>query len=460
MNDAVSRRRRTSLPPGGVGQDGDVRTIDDHRREITALLTPVGAALGVDVLAVDAAVIAAAPELYRRRVLADDLRAPSSLPAFDNSQMDGYAVVAAELADATADSPVTLRVVQRVAAGDAGGEHLAGTATPIMTGAPVPHGADAVVQIERADPPVFPAEVRGHLGSGPADASESAPLVAFGSPVEPGTFIRAAGSDVAVGEVLLPAATELGPAQFGVIAGTGATEVAVRARPRVLLVSTGHEIRDPGAQLAPGQIYDANSAALTTALLEIGCAVTPLPCRSDDDDDLLALLAEHAPQHDVVVTIGGVSAGVREVVRDALGPRGVAFMKVAMQPGGPQGFGMLRLGETGSLTIPAVCLPGNPVSALVSFEAFLRPALRAALGLPRTLRETRRAPAAHPFTSPPGHHQLRRGVLNGDGALELVGGPSSHLLHSYAASTVLVHVPVGTAEVAAGDELDYWRIDG
>ncbi|WP_368499265.1 gephyrin-like molybdotransferase Glp [Herbiconiux sp. A18JL235] len=461
-----------------------MRTIDDHRREISALLAPVSEALGIETLPVDAAMMAASPELYRRRVLADDLRAPSSLPAFDNSQMDGYAVLAADLASATADSPVTLRVVQRIAAGDAAGEHLGGTATPIMTGAPVPRGADAVVQIERADPPVFPSQVRGqarsgqnHAGqaretvpgeaapaeaAGPPEPPAAAPVVAFASPVDPGTFIRAAGSDVATGEVLLPASTELGPAQFGVIAGTGAIEITVRARPRVLLVSTGHEIRDPGSLLAPGQIFDANSAALTAALLEIGCAVTPVPCRSDDAEVLLELLDEHAPHHDVVVTVGGVSAGVREVVRDALGPRGVSFVKVAMQPGGPQGFGMLRLGDadTPGPAIPTVCLPGNPVSALVSFEAFLRPALRGTLGVSPVLRENRRAPAAHPFTSPAGHHQLRRGVLNDDGALELVGGPSSHLLHSYAASTVLVHVPVGTAEVSAGDELDYWRIDG
>jgi len=232
----------------------------------------------------------------------------------------------------------------------------------------------------------------------------------------------------------------------------------------VLLVSTGHEIRDPGSTLAPGQIFDANTVALTAALTAAGMSVRPAPCRSDDADDLLDLLereSERARQHgapvDVVVTIGGVSAGAREVVRDALGPLGVDFMKVAMQPGGPQGFGLARVR---GIEVPVVCLPGNPVSALVSFEAFLRPALLSALGVADPLREQRRGRAAHPFDSPATHHQLRRGIVRPDGSLELIGGPSSHLLHSFANSTVLVHVPVGVTAVAEGDELDYWRIDG
>jgi molybdopterin molybdotransferase len=464
-----------------------VRTIDDHRRDVTALLAPIASRLGVEVLEVSGAAISADPARYERRVLASEVRSPSSLPSFDNSQMDGYAVIAAELAGASADSPVELMVAARVAAGDPGGEHQAGTATPIMTGAPVPRGADAVVQIERAVPPVFPARVvtgsvdvgtadAGPVDGGPVDGGtvdggtvDARPVdgrrgtVRFVAPVEAGAFVRAAGSDVAAGAVLLPAAAELGPAQYGVVAGTGATEVTVRRRPRVLLVSTGHEIREPGSRLEPGQIYDANTVALTAALQGAGCAVTPIPCRSDDAGDLLALLREHSTGHDALVTVGGVSAGVREVVRDALGPRGVEFMKVAMQPGGPQGFGLLRLGDVGlapDAVLPTVCLPGNPVSALVSFEAFLRPALRSVLGVARPLREVRRGRVAHPFTSPPNHHQLRRGVVQGDGVLELVGGPSSHLLHSYAGSTVLVHVPVGTAEVREGDELEYWRIDG
>ncbi|MBF4574085.1 molybdopterin molybdotransferase MoeA [Herbiconiux sp. VKM Ac-1786] len=434
-----------------MGHTGRMRTIEEHRRDITALLDGVAATGEAEQLSVSAPEMAAHPERYAHRVLAEDVIAASSLPAFDNSQMDGYAVLSSDLAAASTDVPVALTVAPRIAAGDTFGTHARGTATPIMTGAPVPEGADAVVQIERADPPAF------------FDDDGVTRAVAFSAAVPAGLFVRAAGSDVGEGDVLLTAGTVLGPAHFGVIAGTGATSVPVRRRVRVLLVSTGHEIREPGTALEPGQIFDANSSALTAALLAIGCAVTPAPCRSDDAAHLLELLEREAAAVDVIVTVGGVSAGAREVVRDALGPLGVEFMKVAMQPGGPQGFGIASLPGTqgrASVDRPVISLPGNPVSALVSFEAFLRPALLAASGARTTSRELRRGAVTETFDSPPNHHQLRRGLVREDGTLELVGGPSSHLLHSYAGSTALVHVPVGVSSVTSGDELDYWRIDG
>ncbi|WP_382304776.1 gephyrin-like molybdotransferase Glp [Herbiconiux sp. UC225_62] len=420
-----------------------MRTIEDHRRDVTALVAGISSALDTEILTVSGDEFTAHPQRYAHRVLASDLVAPSSLPAFDNSQMDGFAVRSADLETASPGSPVSLPVSARIAAGDTFGRHASGTATPIMTGAAVPEGADAVIPIERADPSVFP-------------APSSDATVRFTEPVLPGTFVREAGSDIASGQTLLRAGSRLSAAQLGVVAGTGATTVPVRRRPRVLLVSTGHEIRDPGSQLRPGQIYDANTVALTASLQSIGCAVTAIPCRSDDAADLLDIVTRAAPGVDLVVTVGGVSAGAREVVRDAFESRGVRFEKVAMQPGGPQGFGLATLPEA----IPVVCLPGNPVSALVSFEAFLRPAILSALGVSSPLRELRRGRASHAFDSPAGSHQLRRGIVREDGTLELVGGPSSHLLHSYAESTVLVHVPVGVSAVAAGDELDYWRIDG
>jgi molybdopterin molybdotransferase len=423
-----------------------MRTIEDHRREVAALLAAIPEA--TESLTVSGAALVADPSAFVHRVLADDVIAASSLPAFDNSQMDGYAVIAAELAATSAERPVSLRVSRRIAAGDPAPRHLPGTATPIMTGAPVPAGADAVIPIERADPPVFPPDA----ADADADADAADAIVRFADPVEAGTFVRAAASDISRGDVLLRAGTRLGPAQLGVIAGTGATSALVRRRPRILLVPTGHEIREPGTVLRAGQIYDANTVSLTAALQNIGCLVRAVPCRSDDAADLLEIVRGNAADVDAVATVGGVSAGAREVVRDAFETRGVAFHKVAMQPGGPQGLGVFE-------DTPVVCLPGNPVSALISFEAFLRPALLAALGA-APMRETRRAPVAHDFDSPPTTHQIRRGVLLQDGTLQLVGGPSSHLLHSFATSTVLVHVPVGVSAVATGDVLDFWRIDG
>ncbi|MBX0298777.1 molybdopterin molybdotransferase MoeA [Cryobacterium sp. 1639] len=437
------------------------RTIDEHREAVATLLAPLFHGRAAETLHLSGSKLFTDPSRYGGRVLAADVAAPVSLPPFDNSQMDGYAVRAVDLAAATADTPVSLTVTGRINAGDAGSPLAAGEAAPIMTGAPIPAGADAVVPIEQADPPRFLA----------ADAPRR--TVTFVAPVTAGTFVRPTGSDVRAGENLLAAGTLLGPAQLGVLAGTGVTRVPVLRRIRVLLIATGHEIREPGDTLAPGQIYDSNSVILGQALRDAGCTVTISPCRSDDAADLLAILAD-AGETDLLVTVGGVSAGAREVVRDALAPLGVRFQHVLMQPGGPQGLGQIgRPGSTAGgnarsggardtaaqATLPVVSFPGNPVSALISFEVFLRPVLRRLAGLPRPDRELRRAPLAEPVESPAGKHQLRRGILRPDGALDLVGGPGSHLLHAYAAATALVHLPVGVGSVAAGTHVDYWSID-
>ncbi|TFB95995.1 molybdopterin molybdotransferase MoeA [Cryobacterium adonitolivorans] len=432
------------------------RTIDQHREAVASLLAPLSQDRATEVLPLSSARLTGDPDSYRARTLASAVYSPVALPPFDNSQMDGYAVRAEDLAAASELLPTTLAVAGQIAAGDAGGHLGPGTAAPIMTGAPIPAGADAVVPIERADPPRFlPQEPDG----------SAAGSVSFSAPVPVGSFVRSTGSDVRPGDRLLDAGTRLGPAQYGVLAGTGLTSVPVLRRIRVLLVATGHEIRDAGESLAGGQIYDSNSVILGQALLDAGCTVTARPCRSDDAADLLALLAD-APEVDLVVTVGGVSAGAREVVRDALGPLGVTFQHVAMQPGGPQGLGEIsaprntRPTSTAPVkTVPVITFPGNPVSALISFEVFLRPVLRRLAGLPGPDRELRSAPLAAPVESPPGKHQLRRGILRPDGALDLVGGASSHLLHAYATATVLVHLPVGVGSVAAGDLVDYWSID-
>jgi molybdopterin molybdotransferase len=478
------------------------RPIDEHRAAVEALLAGLfgdsDSQDGVfETLELSSDRVTADPDRYRSRTLAVGVVSPVSLPPFDNSQMDGYAVRSIDLGAASAGSPVHLGIAGRIAAGDPGFALQPGTAVPIMTGAPIPAGADAVVPIEQADPPRFlPAtagdeagrSADGRSATDPSTTGRSGPglstadrssgggrTVSFSAPVSPGTFVRPTGSDVRAGDRLLAAGTHLGPAQLGVLAGTGVTRVVVRRRIRVLLIATGHEIREPGQSLAAGQIFDSNSVLLSQALQDAGCAVTARPCRSDDAADLLALLAG-AAEADLVITVGGVSAGAREVVRDALGPLGVSFGHVAMQPGGPQGLGAIPrpgagptgagpagagptgAGPTRSL-LPVVSFPGNPVSALISFEVFLRPVLRRLAGFPRPDRELRQAPLAAAVESPAGKHQLRRGILRPDGALDLVGGPSSHLLHAYASASALVHLPVGVQIVAAGTLVDYWSID-
>lgn len=429
------------------------RTIDQHREAVAGMLAPLVNGRATESLELSSIRLTADPAAYRFRTLAEDVISAVSLPPFDNSQMDGYALHAGDLAAASTGTPVTLTIAARIAAGDPAGPLRPGTAAPIMTGAPIPAGADAVVPIEQADPPRF-------LPDAPTEAEAGTRTVSFSAAALPGSFVRPTGSDVRAGDRLLAAGTLLGPAQLGVLAGTGVTRVSVIRRIRVLLIATGHEIREPGQSLAPGQIYDSNSIILSQALQDAGCTVTARPCRSDDAADLLAILAD-AAETDLVVTVGGVSAGAREVVRDALAPLGVVFQHVLMQPGGPQGLGAIpRPGPGGSDTVlPIVTFPGNPVSALISFEVFLRPVLRRLAGLPRPDRELRRAPLTAAVESPTGKHQLRRGILRPDGALDLVGGAGSHLLHAYAAATALVHLPVGVGSVAAGTLVDYWSID-
>ncbi|QHC66885.1 molybdopterin molybdenumtransferase MoeA [Rathayibacter sp. VKM Ac-2759] len=420
-------------------------SIDMHAARVRALLAPLAERGAREPLTLDPASVAADPGAYDRRVLARSVSAPLDLPRFDNSQMDGYAVRAADLDAATADSPVVLPVVAPIPAGDRAPRLEPGTAAPIMTGSPLPVGADAVVPIERVDPPRFP-------GTGSGDAR-----VAFSAPVVASTYVRTRGSDARSGDLALPAGTTLRAAHYGLLASLGLNEVEVLPRLRVLVVPTGHEIRPAGALLEDAQIYDANGSLLAEAVREAGALPIVVPCGSDRAEDLLELLREHAAEADLAITVGGVSAGAYEVVRDALGPAGSEFGHVAMQPGGPQGLGLVKVSDDAHLAI--VSLPGNPVSALVSFEVFLRPVLRSLAGRLPAERPRLRARLGAPLDSPAHLHQIRRGVLDDEGLVHAVGGPSSHLLASYARSNVLIHVPVGTERAATGDTVEIWRID-
>jgi molybdopterin molybdotransferase len=419
-----------------------MRTVADHQAAVRELLGQFE--LGSEPLELAPERISAHPDDYHNRVLAADVRAPINLPPFDNSQMDGYAVRSAELAQAAQDAQVSRLVGPVIAAGDPVGALQAGTAAPIMTGAPIPAGADAVVPIEQSDPPQF-------FTDGPPGNT-----VGFAAPVAAGTFVRAAGSDVRAGAVLLAAGTRLGPAALGVLASSGVVEVPVRRRATVLLLSTGHELRQPGETLNSGQIYDANSTMLTAALQGARARVSAIRV-PDRPAELLAAVHAAAASVDLVVSTGGVSAGAFEVVREALEPAGVRFGGVAMQPGGPQGLGRAQL-PGWAASVPVVAFPGNPVSALVSFELFLRPVLLRLAGL-NASRPVQSLPLAHAVDSMPAKHQVRRGIVNDAGMVELVGGSSSHLLHAYAKSSVLVHLPVGLAHADAGENVEIWRID-
>lgn len=365
-------------------------------------------------------------------VLGRDLVSPVALPPFDNSAMDGYAVRAEDLARAAPDTPVTLPVPVDIPAGRTDSVPLAaGTAHRIMTGAPVPPGADTVVKVE--------------------DTDGGERRVAVRAAVVPGTHIRRAGEDVAAGDTVLTAGTVLGAAQLGLAAAVGCAELPVHRPARVLVLSTGTELVAPGNPLLHGQIYESNGVLLAAAVRELGGEPTLLRFVPDDVAAFHAAVAGHAADADVLVTSGGVSAGAYEVVKDALAGQGVEFLRVAIQPGGPQGCGTFR-------GLPVVTLPGNPVSTALSFELFVRPALLAAMGHTGIDRPRTRARTTTELRSPAGKRQYRRGRLTGT-TVTPVGGPGSHLLASFAASNCLIEVPEGVTVVPEGEEVDLVLLD-
>ncbi|MDQ3402868.1 MAG: molybdopterin molybdotransferase MoeA [Actinomycetota bacterium] len=362
-------------------------------------------------------------------VLAEDVVAAVSLPPFDNSAMDGYAVRAAEVAAA----PVRLPVADDIPAGRTDVRPLApGTVHRIMTGAPLPPGADAIVQVEETDGGTETVEIR--------------------MSVRAGLSVRRTGEDVVSGTVVLTAGTVLHPPQLGLAAAVGLATLRVRRPPRVVVLSTGTELVAPGSPLPPGHIYESNSVLLAAAVRQLGGQAIVLRSVADDVDLFRASLVDHGDA-DLLITSGGVSAGAYEVVKDAFSGHGVDFVRVAIQPGGPQGCG--RWG-----TLPVVTLPGNPVSAALSFELFIRPALLNALGHKMVDRPHAIARASAPMTSPAHRTQYRRG-RHDEGLVEVVpvGGPGSHLLASFAASNCLIVIPEGVDSVDVGDEVQLILLD-
>ncbi|WP_422936160.1 gephyrin-like molybdotransferase Glp [Sinomonas sp. P47F7] len=397
-----------------------------HRNAIRALLAPL-AAREPELRSLDDALGLA---------LARDLVAPVSLPPFDNSQMDGFAVRTADFEGwPTANDDGARRefaVAAPIPAGAVPARLVPGRAAPIMTGAMLPEGADAVIPVERAVPPRF------------ADlATVTLPSV------EPGTFVRRAGSDVAAGAVVLAAGTRLGPAQLGLAAGLGIADVPVRAPLRVAVVSTGAELAAPGEALGPGQIHDANGTLLAAALREAGLDARAAAVRSDEPGDLLAELNEAARWADLLMTTGGVSKGAFEATKLALAEHDVEFAHLAMQPGGPQGIG--RVGG-----VPFLGFPGNPVSCWVSWEVLLRPVLAELFGAPAARRRLT-LPLAASLDSPEGKLQVRRARVDG-GVVVLVGGPGSHLLGALAGSDALVLVPEDVTVLPAGADVEVWLL--
>jgi molybdopterin molybdotransferase len=366
-------------------------------------------------------------------VLAEDVTAGVSLPSFDNSAMDGYAVLAADLQGASERSPVTLPVMAEIAAGDTGAFALVpGTAIRIMTGAQLPSGADAVVPVELTDGGVARVEIRAEVAMGNA--------------------VRYVGGDAVQGETLLVSGTRLKPMHIAVAASAGRARVLVRPRPRVVVLATGNELAEPGTPLVPGRIWESNSYMIAAAAREAGAIAYRHSIVPDDPAGVLPTLEEQLLRADLLVTTGGVSmGGEHDVVKAALSQLGtVAFHKVAMQPGMPQGFGTV-----GDDRVPIFTLPGNPVSAYVSFQLFVRPAIGALQGQLTQFLPVVSVTLAGPVRSPAGRRSFLRGVLSEDQTqVTPLSGQGSHQIAALGKANALIIIPEWVVSLSEGDKAD------
>jgi len=401
-------------------------------------------------------------------VLAEDVAASHPLPSFDNSAMDGYAVRVQDVASASQDSPVTLPVVGEVAAGDTGAYSLPeGTAIRIMTGAMLPYGTEAVVPVEWTDGGTARVTIRAKADHGNA--------------------VRLAGGDATAGQVLVSEGTRLRPMHIAVVAAAGRGVVRVRPRPRVVVLSTGNELAEPGTPIIPGRIWDSNSFMIAAAAREAGCDAYRQAIVPDKPAEVLPAIQDQLARADLMITTGGVSmGGEHDVVKAALQQLGtIAFRKVAMQPGMPQGFGTIsftapadpepsarrgiigRLADRGEVAestvrsagdveqVPIFTLPGNPVSAYVSFQVFARPALGALQAYDGLGLEAITAELTGPVRSPAGRRSYLRGVLDrSTGRVTALTGQGSHQVATLGKADALIIVPEWVVQMAEGETAD------
>ena len=374
-------------------------------------------------------------------VLAEDVVAQWPLPSFDNSSMDGYAVMASDVSSAAEASPVTLTVIDDVPAGSRADVALRpGCAVRIMTGAPIPSGTDCIVPVEVTDAGTDSVEIRER--------------------VDPGSYIRRAGEDVIIGDVVVRAGTLLSSRQLAVIAAVGKGHVVVYPRPRVAVLSTGSELVEPGTPLSKGMISDSNSFLLVSAANEAGAQAYRVPPVPDDAEAFSAAISDQLHRADLILTSGGVSMGAYDTVKEVFSSYGtVEFTKVAMHPGMPQGHGVV--GESDDERIPVITLPGNPVSSYISFQNFVRPAINKLRGLRSTDRPRRAAEVTKSLDSPQSKRQFARGRFLDDGRVEPVGGgQGSHVIGGLAQADCLIVIPEGVAHVNAGDTVDVVDLRG
>jgi len=397
-------------------------TVDEARERILGYVRRMPA-LGTEEIALEEAL---------GRVTATAVVAQEPSPPFANSAMDGYALRSADTLGAHAVAPARLRLVGEVPAGAVySGVMGAGEAVRILTGAPVPDGADAVLQQELVT-----------VAEG---------VVTIAQPVAIGNNVRTAGSDVRPGMTLAPKGTELGPAEIALLASLGVHPLRVTRRPRVAILATGDELAPPGQPLRPGQIHESNTAYLIAAVRRAGAIPEPLGIARDRADEIRAKITQ-ARTADFVLTSGGVSVGDYDLVKQLLAEQGsMDFWRVRMRPGKPLAFGML--GET-----PLLGLPGNPVSAAVTFELFGRPALRTLLGCAQVERpqiEVVLDESIGEIARSDRRHFVRARLSSRGGMLlaHTTGAQESHLISSLQGATALLVIAEGEGVMRAGDHV-------
>jgi len=385
------------------------------------------------------------------QVVAEDIVADFDIPPLDNTAMDGYAVRAADTTGASNERPVTLKVAGELAAGYVfDGEVAPGTAVRIMTGAPIPRGADAIVPFEETDEP------SGRVFGSFAKARDTVGVLKAAAP---GANIRYAAEDVRRGQPIIARGAVLHPAQIGVIASLGKPMVRVHRRPVVAILSTGDEVREPGEPLKPGQIYDSNAYSISAMVTANGGIPRRLGIARDTVEALTAKLRDGLDA-DLLVTSAGVSRGDYDVVKDVLAKEGeIAFWTVRMRPGKPLAFGAFA---SGGRRVPHIGLPGNPVSSMVSFELFGRPAIYKMLGRSDWERPRVRAIADEAIANSDARRVYARAIVtqrDGRYRAALTGPQGSGILTSMAVANALAVVPEDVASVEPGEEVDCLLLD-
>ncbi len=441
-----------SAPP-----TGGLLSVDAARDAVLAVTEPVGTE-------------SITPGDALGRVTAETVSGRVSLPPWPNSAMDGYAIRAADTAGATETEPIELRVIGDIAAGAAPDVTVEqGTAARIATGARMPAGADAVVPVESTTP----LDADGRPGPRGRDATGPVPSACLvHEPVEPSGSVRDEGSDLKAGATLLQAGTAMTAAAVALVAGAGVDRLVVHRLPRVAVLATGDEVRAPGEPLGQAGIPDANGPGLRALVTAAGAEPIDLGIAKDDVDDVLARLRTALTDGaDALIVSGGVSVGPYDVVKTAIETIGqIDLWRVAVQPGKPFAFGTAQR-PGGGAPVLLFGLPGNPVSSAVTFELFVRPAIRALAGRRELLRPADRGVLGEPVSKSQGRRAFIRveadrddtgaPIRDGRGRVpvHLAGGQGSHVISALAAADALAVIPEADDSLPAGAEVALWWLD-